>query len=172
MPTLSLMLGLFGGSMAKVDIAKTVTELLEEFCEGKELEVYRVQFKKEGPDFKLKVFLDKPIGAENEYVDINECEAATRYLGEKLDEIDIIDRSYTLEVSSPGLDRELIKESDFTRFAGREVGVKLFSAINGLKNYEGTLVGLKDGIVTINVNGKDLEVPRDKISKINLAVIF
>ena len=73
--------------MAKEDIGKKVTELLEEFCEGRELEVYRVQYKKEGPDWKLKVFLDKPEGAETEYVDINECEEATRYLSDKLDEL-------------------------------------------------------------------------------------
>ena len=158
--------------MAKEDISKKVTELLSEFCEGKELEVYRVQYKKEGPDWKLKVFLDKPADAETEYVDINECEAATRFLGDKLDELDLIERAYTLEVSSPGLDRELIKGSDFDRFAGREVEVKLFTAIEGSKNHEGTLIGLKDGIVTISVNGSEIELPKDKISKINLAVVF
>lgn len=158
--------------MAKEDISKKVTELLSEFCEGKELEVYRVQYKKEGPDWKLKVFLDKPADAETEYVDINECEAATRFLGDKLDELDLIERAYTLEVSSPGLDRELIKDSDFDRFAGREVEVKLFIAIEGSKNHEGTLIGLKDGIVTISVNGSEIELPKDKISKINLAVVF
>lgn len=158
--------------MAKEDISKKVTELLSEFCEGKELEVYRVQYKKEGPDWKLKVFLDKPADAETEYVDINECEAATRFLGDKLDELDLIERAYTLEVSSPGLDRELIKDSDFDRFAGREVEVKLFTAIEGNKNHEGTLIGLKDGIVTISVNGSEIELPKDKISKINLAVVF
>ncbi len=158
--------------MAKEDISKKVTELLSEFCEGKELEVYRVQYKKEGPDWKLKVFLDKPADAETEYVDINECEAATRFLGDKLDELDLIERAYTLEVSSPGLDRELIKDSDFDRFAGREVEVKLFTAVEGSKNHEGTLIGLKDGIVTISVNGSEIELPKDKISKINLAVVF
>lgn len=158
--------------MAKEDISKKVTELLSEFCEGKELEVYRVQYKKEGPDWKLKVFLDKPADAETEYVDINECEAATRFLGDKLDELDLIERAYTLEVSSPGLDRELIKDSDFDRFAGREVEVKLFTAIEGSKNHDGTLIGLKDGIVTISVNGSEIELPKDKISKINLAVVF
>lgn len=158
--------------MAKEDISKKVTELLSEFCEGKELDVYRVQYKKEGPDWKLKVFLDKPADAETEYVDINECEAATRFLGDKLDELDLIERAYTLEVSSPGLDRELIKDSDFDRFAGREVEVKLFTAIEGSKNHEGTLIGLKDGIVTISVNGSEIELPKDKISKINLAVVF
>jgi len=165
-------LDFFGGVMAKEDISKKVTELLSEFCEGKELEVYRVQYKKEGPDWKLKVFLDKPADAETEYVDINECEAATRFLGDKLDELDLIERAYTLEVSSPGLDRELIKDSDFDRFAGREVEVKLFTAIKGSKNHEGTLIGLKDGIVTISVNGSEIELPKDKISKINLAVVF
>ena len=158
--------------MAKEDIGKKVTELLEEFCEGRELEVYRVQYKKEGPDWKLKVFLDKPQDAETEYVDINECEEATRYLSDKLDELDLIDRAYMLEVSSPGLDRELIKESDYVRFAGREVEVKLFTAVDGRKNFDGTLVGLEDGIVTIRVNDSDVKLPYDKISKINLAVIF
>lgn len=158
--------------MAKEDISKKVTEILEGYLEGKELEIYRVQYKKEGPDWKLKVFLDKTADAETEYVDINECEDVTRYLSDKLDELDFIDRAYMLEVSSPGLDRELIKESDYVRFAGREVEVKLFTAIDGSKNYEGTLVGREDGVVTVNVNGEDKQLPLDKISKINLAVVF
>lgn len=158
--------------MAKVDISAKVTELLEAYIADKELEVYRVQYKKEGPDWKLKVFLDKPADAETEYVDINECEDVTRYLSDKLDELDMIDRAYTLEVSSPGLDRELIRESDYVRFAGREVEVKLFTAVDGRKNYEGTLVGLEDGIVTVTAGGADHRLPLDKISKINLAVIF
>lgn len=158
--------------MAKEDISKKVTEILEGYLEGKELEIYRVQYKKEGPDWKLKVFLDKTADAETEYVDINECEDVTRYLSDKLDELDFIDRAYMLEVSSPGLDRELIKESDYVRFAGREVEVKLFTAIDGSKNYEGSLVGREDGVVTVNVNGEDKQLPLDKISKINLAVVF
>ena len=158
--------------MAKEDISAKVTALLEEYTEGKELGIYKVVYKKEGPDWVLRVFLDKPMGAESEYVSIEECEEATRYLSEKLDELDIIDRSYNLEVSSPGLDRELIHESDFVRFAGREVEVKTYQQIDGSKNFEGTLVSKENGIVTIDTGAKRLEIPADKISKINLAIVF
>jgi len=158
--------------MAREDIPAKVTSLLDEFTEGKELEIYNVIYKKEGPGWVLRVFLDKPMGAESEYVSIEECEEATRYLSDKLDELDIIDRSYNLEVSSPGLDRELIRESDFVRFAGREVEVKTYQQIEGSKNFSGTLVTRQDDTVIIDVGGKKLEIPSDKISKINLAIVF
>ena len=158
--------------MAREDIPAKVTSLLDEFTEGRELEIYNVIYKKEGPGWVLRVFLDKPMGAESEYVSIEECEEATRYLSDKLDELDIIDRSYNLEVSSPGLDRELIRESDFVRFAGREVEVKTYQQIEGSKNFSGTLVTRQDDTVIIDVGGKKLEIPSDKISKINLAIVF
>lgn len=158
--------------MAREDIPAKVTSMLEEFTEGRELEIYNVIYKKEGPGWVLRVFLDKPMGAESEYVSIEECEEVTRYLSDKLDEMDFIDRSYNLEVSSPGLDRELIRESDFVRFAGREVEVKTYQQIEGSKNFEGTLVARQDDIVIIDVGGKRLEIPADKISKINLAIVF
>ncbi len=158
--------------MAREDIPAKVTSMLEEFTEGRELEIYNVIYKKEGPGWVLRVFLDKPMGAESEYVSIEECEEVTRYLSDKLDELDFIDRSYNLEVSSPGLDRELIRESDFVRFAGREVEVKTYQQIEGSKNFEGTLVARQDDIVIIDVGGKRLEIPADKISKINLAIVF
>ena len=161
-----------GGHMAREDIPAKVTSLLEGFTEGRELEIYNVIYKKEGPGWVLRVFLDKPMGAESEYVSIEECEQATKYLSDKLDELDIIDRSYNLEVSSPGLDRELIRESDFVRFAGREVEVKTYQQIEGSKNFSGTLVAKQDDTVIIDIGGRKLEIPSDKISKINLAIVF
>ena len=158
--------------MAKEDISARVTALLEEYTACRELEIYRVTYKKEGPDWILRVFLDKPMGAANEYVSIEECEEATRFLSDKLDELDFIDRSYNLEVSSPGLDRELIKDTDFVRFAGREVEVKTYGQIDGSKNFEGTLVGKDGDTVIIETGKKRLEIPADKISKINLAIVF
>ena len=158
--------------MAREDITSRITAMLEEYLEDKELEIYRIVFKKEGPGWVLRVILDKPADAENEYVGIEECEDVTRFLSDRLDEEDIIDRSYNLEVSSPGLDRELIRESDYVRFAGREVEVRTYKAVNGSKNIEGTLVGKEDGIVTIDAGGERLELPENIISKINLAVIF
>ncbi|MBR0400535.1 MAG: ribosome maturation factor RimP [Mogibacterium sp.] len=158
--------------MAKTDIAARVKELLNEFLEQRELELYRVIYKKEGSGWVLRVFLDKPADADTEYVSIDECEEATRFLSDKLDELDLIDRAYNLEVSSPGLDRELIHESDYTRFAGREVEVRTYGQINGSKYFEGTLVGKTDGIVSVDTASGRLDIPEDKISKINLAVVF
>ncbi len=158
--------------MAKVDICSQVSSIVEGFIADKELELYSVQFKKEGRDWKLKVYLDKPMDSEEEYVNIEECEEVTRFLSDRLDEDDFIDKSYYLEVSSPGLDRELIKDKDFVRFSGRLVEVRLYEAINGSKSFEGELIGKEDGIVKITLGEEELEIPEKKISKINLAVVF
>ena len=94
------------------------------------------------------------------------------WLSDALDADGFIDRSYNLEVGSAGLDRELIKESDFTRFAGRAVEVRTYEQINGSKEHEGILKGKQDGIVTVETAAGELAIPADKISKINLAVVF
>ena len=158
--------------MAKEDAAGKVSLLLAPYLEEKDLELCRAEYKKEGKEWVLRVFLDKPAGSESEYVSIEECEDVTRWLSDILDKDDFIDRSYNLEVSSPGLDRELIKESDYERFKGRIVEVKTYEQLNGSKEHEGTLLGKEDGIVKIEENGNMLEIPADKISKINLAVVF
>ncbi len=158
--------------MAREDISARIEDILKDFLEEKNLDIYRITFKKEGPSWVLRVFLDKPMDSEDEYVSITECEEVTSFLSDKLDELDFIDKSYNLEVSSPGLDRELIHENDFVRFAGREVEVKTYEQINGSKSFEGILVGKIDGVVTIDVAGSKLEIPAEKISKINLAVVF
>ena len=149
-----------------------IEELLNEYLADKDLELYRLVHKKEGKDWVLRVHLDKPEGSEQEYVDIEECEEVARWLSDKLDEIDFSDKQYNLEVCSPGLDRELIKESDFRRFAGREVEVKTYEQINGMKNFEGTLIGKENNVIKLDIDGATLELSADKVSKINLAVVF
>lgn len=159
--------------MAKVDVIGRVQELLAEFISGKDLEIYNVEYRKEGPEWKLRVYLDKPEGSETEFVNIEECEEVNRYLSDKLDEIELIDRKYTIEVSSPGMDRELIHDRDFQRFAGRVVEVRLYEPLNGQKNFEAVLLGRTDeDVIQFDVEGETLEIPHKKISKINLAVIF
>ena len=92
---------------------------------------------------------------------------------EKLDELDLIARQYTIEVSSPGMDRELIHDKDFDRFAGRIVDVKLYEPLNGQKSFEAELVGrTEEDVIQLDLDGERLEIPHKKISKINLAVIF
>ncbi len=158
--------------MAKEDIGAKVTEMLMPFLAENGLDIYKVEYKKEGPSWVLRVCLDKPADAESEYVSIDDCEKVTVWLSEELDRNDIISRSYNLEVSSAGLDRELIKDSDYVRFAGRPVEVKTFEQINGSKSHDGVLLGKENGIVTIDSGAGELAIPADKIAKINLAVVF
>ena len=158
--------------MHKEEIRSKIEEMLSDYLAEKDLEIYQIQYKKEGPDWKLKLVLDKTENAEDEYVNIEECEDVSRFLSDKLDEEDFIDRAYLLEVSSPGLDRELIKDSDFRRFAGRPVEIKLYEAIDGNKKLEGTLIGKDEDIVKVEADGQTIELQAKKISKINLAVIF
>ena len=158
--------------MHKEEIRSRIEEMLSDYLAEKDLEIYQIQYKKEGPDWKLKLVLDKTENAEDEYVNIEECEDVSRFLSDKLDEEDFIDRAYLLEVSSPGLDRELIKDSDFRRFAGRPVEIKLYEAIDGNKKLEGTLIGKDGDIVKVEADGQTIELQAKKISKINLAVIF
>ena len=158
--------------MAKEDIGAKVTEMLMPFLSENELDIYKVEYRKEGPSWVLRVCLDKPADAESEYVSIDDCEKVTVWLSEELDKKDIISRSYNLEVSSAGLDRELIKDSDYVRFAGRPVEIKTFEQINGSKSHDGVLIGKENGIVTIDSGAGELAIPADKIAKINLAVVF
>ena len=158
--------------MAKEEIGAKVTEIRMPFLDENGLDIYKEEYKKEGPSWVLRVCLDKPADAETEYVSIDDCEKVNVWLSEVLDRNDMIDRSYNLEVSSAGLDRELLKDSDYTRFAGRTVEVKTYEQINGSKSHEGVLLGKENGIVTIDTGAGELAIPADKIAKINLAVIF
>ena len=158
--------------MAKDDVSAKVGGLLDPYLKEHGLDLYRIEYKKEGPGWVLRVYLDKPADSESEYVSIEECEEANRFLSDALDREDFIGRSYNLEVCSPGLDRELIKDEDYVRFAGRPVEVKTYEKICGSREHEGTLVGKAGGMVTIEEDGEEIAIPADKISRINLAVIF
>lgn len=172
-PTLSLMYDKnYGAEMAKEDISARVTEMLMPFLRENGLDIYKVEYRKEGPAWILRVCLDKPAGAESEYVSIDECEMVNVWLSDALDDSNIIERSYNLEVGSAGLDRELIRDQDYVRFAGRAVEVKTYEQINGSKSHEGVLIGKENGIVAIDTGDGELAIPADKIAKINLAVVF
>ncbi len=161
-----------GDNMAKDDICAKVTEMLMPFLEENGLDIYKTEYKKEGSSWVLRVCLDKPADAESEYVSIDECEKVNVWLSDALDNNDIIGRSYNLEVSSAGLDRELLRDSDYVRFAGRAVEVRTYEQISGSKSHEGILTGKEDGIVTIETGEGQIRIPADKIAKINLAVVF
>ena len=116
----------------------------------------------------FSIFIDKEGG-----VSLNDCEVITRAINPILDEKDPIVENYYLEVSSPGIDRPLKKEKDFVKYAGRDVEVKLYKPIDGLKHFEAELVELVDGkIVKLIVDKKEIELDRKDIALIRLAVKF
>ena len=161
--------------MAKKKVKDIVAELLVDFLAENDLELFNVEFVKEGRERFLRVYIDKPErpDGEDEYVDIEECEKVSRFLSDRLDEEDPIAENYMLEVSSPGLDRPLIKEDDYRRYAGRLVDVKPYKAIDNRKQFCAELVGLNEGIVSfIDEKNQNFEIPFDQISKINLSVII
>ena len=157
--------------MAKINTRALVSEMSADFLAEHNLELYNVEFQKEGKDWFLRVYIDKSEGTEG-YISTDDCELVSRFLSEKLDEADPIEQNYYLEVSSPGMDRALITEEHYRRYAGQLVDVKLYSGIGGKKTYQGILKGLNENILTIEENGKTVKLPFDKVAKTNLAVIF
>lgn len=159
--------------MAKKKIGEIVEELLQDFLKENNYELYNTEFVKEGRDWFLRVYIDKVTEEEGVYINTDDCEKVSRYLGEKLDQEDPIAQNYYLEVSSPGMDRPLLKEEHYQRYTGHMVEVKLYKGIDGTKNIEGILEGLQDGVVTIiDEKEKRWELPLELISKTKLAVVF
>ena len=159
--------------MAKIKIKDMAEDLLKDFLPDNGLELYNAEFTKEGKDWFLRIYIDKQEDAEEEYVSTDDCELVSRFLSEKLDEEDPIEQNYYLEVSSPGMDRQLIEQRHYDRYEGHLVEVKLYKGIDGKKLYEGELVGLTDGILTIkDENNNEITFSLDQVAKTNLAVVF
>ncbi len=155
--------------MAKVNNTESKVEaLVSGMIEEMGYELVDVEFVKEGQNWYLRFYLDKEGG-----INIDDCEKASKAIEKLLDEKDPIEQAYILEVSSPGLDRQLKKEKDFVKYAGSLVDVKLYKAVDGSKEFQGTLKGLEGNIVTIeDENGNELSFDRKDTAVIKLAVIF
>ncbi|MFC4387437.1 ribosome maturation factor RimP [Gracilibacillus marinus] len=153
------------------NIAKQTEEIVKPIVEELSLELVDVVYEKEGPNWFLRVYIDKENG-----VDIEECGIVSERLSEVLDEKDPIEGAYFLEVSSPGVERPLKKELDFEKNVGKNVYVKLYEPIAGDKEFTGELIGIENQIVTIayrdKTKTKKVEIPYEKIAKAHLAVMF
>lgn len=155
--------------MAKKKITVLVEEMLGNFLEDNGLTLYHCEFVKEGRDWFLRVFIDKA----EECVSTEDCEKVSRFLSAKLDEADPIEQNYYLEVSSPGLDRILYEAKDFDRFKGSLVEVSLYKSQKGSKVFEGELIGLCQGVITIkDKNDNELKFPAEQVAVTRLAVVF
>ncbi|MDR1640512.1 MAG: ribosome maturation factor RimP [Clostridiales bacterium] len=154
--------------MPAKNTASVVRELISPLFDGQEYELYDLEYLKEGGTWCLRIFIDKVGG-----VSINDCEAASRRIEKVLDEKDPIEQSYTLEVSSPGIDRPLKKDADFERHKGSLVDVRLYKPIEKTKEFRGTLEGLADGeIAIVDESGNRLAFPKAEVALVRLAVVF
>lgn len=149
-------------------ITDIVYKLSEPITSELELELVDVEYVKEAGNYVLRVYIDRENG-----VTLDDCQNVSSKLSALLDEKDPISDSYTLEVSSPGIDRPLKKDSDFVRFAGRKVDVSTYAPIYGKKKkFTAQLVNLCDNEVVLSVDEELIEIPRDQIAQIRLAVEF
>lgn len=146
-------------------------QIVERVTASQGLELVEVEFRGGGKARMLRVYIDKPGGVTHE-----DCATVSREVGTILDVEDVVPGSYTLEVSSPGLDRKLMKASDYERFAGKRVRLTTREPVQGSRHFEGTLEGIRNGQVSVELlpsrkrqasEGK-LEVELGNIEKANL----
>ena len=142
--------------------ADRVFSLIKETVESLGVELWDVRFVKEGASWYLRVFIDKEEG-----ITIDDCTDVSHAIDPVIDEADPIDKSYYLEVCSCGLERELVKPEHFKKVLGETVKVKLYKAIDGVKEFTGTLLSSEENIV-LDVDGEKIEFSLKDISKANL----
>ena len=134
-----------------------VWEIAEPIVTGLGLRLWDIRYVKEGADWYLRVFIDKDGG-----VDINDCEAVSRALDKPLDEQDPIAQAYTLEVSSPGLERPLVRDEHFEQFIGADIMVKMIRPVEGLpREFKGVLVEYSEGKATVEDHSGENRVTID-----------
>lgn len=157
-------------------ISELVARELDPFLKEEGYELYHIEFVKESKDWYLRVFIERSPGENQQWpseVGTEDCAAVSRYLSTRLDALDPIEQNYTLEVSSPGMDRPLLREEDYHRYKGSQVDVKLYKALDGKKTWTGTLLDYTGaGIVLGQGSGETIEIPRGMISKTQLTVVI
>jgi len=146
-------------------ITETVWQLAAPVAEANGVEIWDVEFVKEAGTQYLRVYIDKDGG-----VDINDCEAVSRALDPILDEADPIPTSYVFEVGSAGIDRELKRPSDFEKFMGSQIQVKLYQPFEGQKSYVGRLQGYENGDVTLLAGGREVTLKKPMVAQVRLYV--
>ena len=130
-------------------------------------ELVDVEYVKEGSNFYLRAYIDKPQG-----ITVEDCEVVSRAFSEKLDEEDFIEDAYIMEVSSPGLGRPLKKEKDYKRSMGKELEIRTYRAVNREKEFYGILTAYDENSVTIDCKGEEKTFQKSDIALIRLAFDF
>ncbi|ABO50479.1 protein of unknown function DUF150 [Desulforamulus reducens MI-1] len=151
--------------MAKSTVVEKVTEAVAPIVEEAKLELVDVEYVKEGGNWYLRIFIDKPGGIE-----LDDCQGVSEKIDTLLDEIDPVPQAYFLEVSSPGIERPLKKPQDFEKFNGHLVNITTFAPINGSKNFIGKLLDYNEEGIHLEIKGKQVVLPHQQVATARLAV--
>jgi ribosome maturation factor RimP len=162
------------------DVVERVRSLARRIAESYGLSIFDVQYRREGVGMVLRIQIDRPgSGATaDESVSVEDCARVSRDLSALLDVEDVVPAAYTLEVSSPGLDRPLREPADYGRFAGRRAKLVMREAVDGQMFFKGRLVGIEkapgrgDLVTIVSDDGRSHQVPFGVITRANLEVEF
>lgn len=146
-------------------IVAKVAEIAGRAGSGEGIEVVEVEFLGGGKNRLLRIYIDKPGGVSHA-----DCEFMSQQVGAVLDVEDVVPgAAYKLEVSSPGVERKLVKPGDYERFAGQKIKVLLREPVDNQRRWEGTLVALSEGVVTLEpAPGKQIRFPLERVERANL----
>lgn len=154
--------------MSKRETYESRTEkLLLPIVEKFGVEIYDVEYVKEGSDWYLRAYIDKPGG-----VNINDCENVSRALSDEMDKEDFIEEAYILEVSSPGLGRTLKKDKHLEKSIGQEVEIRTYKPIDKQKEFRGILKSFDAQNITIAIDDEEKVFARTEVALIRLALDF
>lgn len=148
-------------------ITQQVWEFSEPVVKAHGCSIWDVEYVREGGEWFLRLYIDKDGG-----VDISDCEAISRAIDPILDEKDPIPDSYSFEVCSAGLERQLKRPSDFAQFMGSPVTVRLYTAKDGAKEHTGILTGYDGGAVTLRVGESEKRFEKNEVAMTRLHVDF
>jgi len=145
-----------------------VRKTAQEIVEFAGMELVHLEMKRQPGGLLLRLYIDKEGG-----VTLDDCARISRQLSVQLDVEDPIDERYTLEVSSPGLDRPLFTDRDYERFAGRQIRLSTRLPLDGRRNFQGRLDGIAEGAVRLTLDdGRQVLIPRDQVAQARLEVVL
>lgn len=152
---------------AQSETMDKIKDTAESLCQAEGMEFVHAEFLSQGGRRILRIYIDKEGG-----VSLDDCTLISRQLGDMFDILLENAGAYTLEVSSPGLDRPLVKESDFIRFTGKKARIKVKALINEQKTFTGNISGLEDGRVILETLKGTVQIPQSNISTARLVYEF
>jgi len=153
--------------MGKTSIYQSVADLIKPTLEGNGIELVDVEYKKTGKTWVLRVFIDK-----NQGVTVYDCQELSREIEDLIEIHELIDDHYVLEVSSPGLDRPLKKDTDFLRNKGKRIQIKTYSPINNKKENVGTVIDFVNGTLFLEDKKNILKISLTEIAQAKLIIKF